>query len=121
MSHSSAQNSGLKYGRDSMRSISKIPQLLQQIRNLNFKKKKNSLIHLAELIYFTQIIFFSYSATLNLFELASEREGDGRHENHDAPQQRDQDVAGCHDEEQEGRGVLPLEVVDHGPVLSGPH
>lgn len=105
MSHSSAQNSGLKYGRGYM--CCKIHHL---------KKNHNSPIHLAP-----KFFSFYLRATLNLFELTSEGEGDCRHKDHDAPQQRDQDVTGHHEEEHKRCGVLPLKVVDRGPVLPGPH
>lgn len=53
--------------------------------------------------------------------LTNQRQSDGRHEDHNAAQQRHQEVAGHHDHGHKRRGVLPLEAVDGGPVVAGPY
>lgn len=52
--------------------------------------------------------------------LTNQWQSDGRHEDHDAAQQRHHEVAGSDDHADKRRGVLPLEAVDGGPVVTGP-
>lgn len=52
--------------------------------------------------------------------LTNQWQSDGRHEDHDAAQQRHHEVAGPDDHADKRRGVLPLEAVDGGPVVTGP-
>lgn len=56
-----------------------------------------------------------------ILRLTQQREGDAKDEDHDTAAQRQQEVTGDHDADNKESGVLPLEVLDGGLVLSGPH
>lgn len=53
--------------------------------------------------------------------LTEQRERNPKDEDHDAAEERQQKVAGGHDPDDKQGGILLLEVLDHGFVLSGPH
>lgn len=57
----------------------------------------------------------------NTLALTEQRERNPKDEDHDTAKQRQQEIAGGHDPDDKQGGVLPLEVLDHGFVLSGPH
>lgn len=58
---------------------------------------------------------------LIVLTLTEQRECNPKDEDHDTATERQQEVTGDHDPDDEQGGVLPLEVLDHGLVLSCPH